>query len=65
MTSEATAISVTIPFSMDSAGSVTASRGGSTMLPMTVILDASGTIVYNKTGSITHAERESIVEPLL
>jgi len=29
------------------------SLGGSTQLPMTVIVDADGKIVYNKVGSVT------------
>ncbi|MFR2459140.1 MAG: TlpA family protein disulfide reductase, partial [Christensenellales bacterium] len=44
----------TMPFALDSDGSVIASLGGSTMLPMTVVVDAEGRIVYNKVGSITY-----------
>lgn len=54
-----------IPFALDESGSVIASLGGSTMLPMTVIVDSSGTIVYNKTGSVTYPLLESLVAPLL
>ena len=42
-----------------------ASLGGSTMLPMTVILDRDGKIVYNKVGSVTQELLESLIEPLL
>ncbi len=55
----------TIPFALDEDGSVISSLGGSTMLPMTVVLDSSGKIVYNKVGSVTYEQLESLLLPLL
>ena len=55
----------TMPFALDSDGSVIASLGGSTMLPMTVVVDAEGRIVYNKVGSITYELLKSLIEPLI
>lgn len=55
----------TMPFAQDSDGSVIASLGGSTMLPMTVVVDAEGRIVYNKVGSITYELLKSLIEPLI
>ena len=55
----------TLPFALDSDGGVIASLGGSTMLPMTVVLDRNGDIVYNQVGSVTYELLESLVEPLL
>lgn len=55
----------TLPAALDSEGTVIASLGGSTMLPMTVVLDQSGCIVYNQVGSVTYEQLQSIVEPLL
>ena len=54
-----------MPFALDETGEVIASLGGSTMLPMTVILDRDGKIVYNKVGSVTQELLESLIEPLL
>ena len=57
---------LTIPFGQDDdSGSVIASLGGSTMLPMTVVLDENGVIVYNQVGSITYEKLEELVLPLL
>ncbi|MDO4548198.1 MAG: redoxin family protein [Clostridia bacterium] len=56
---------LTIPFALDADGSVIKSLGGSTLLPMTVVLDSGGSIVYNKVGSVTYAELESLIAPLL
>lgn len=55
----------TMPFALDGDGSVIASLGGSTMLPMTVVLDQKGHIVYNKVGSVTYEVLESLISPLL
>lgn len=55
----------TIPFALDEDGSVITSLGGSTLLPMTVIVDKDGTIVYNKEGSVTYELLESVVGPLV
>lgn len=54
-----------LPFAQDPDGRVIAALGGSTMLPMTVILDAQGVIVYNKVGSVTYEQLESLIAPLL
>ena len=55
----------TIPFALDDTGGVITSLGGSTLLPMTVIVDKDGTIVYNKEGSVTYELLESVVAPLV
>lgn len=55
----------TLPFALDETGDVIKSLGGSTMLPMTVILDKDGKITYNKVGSVTYSLLESLVTPLL
>ena len=55
----------TFPFALDKEGDVITSLGGSTMLPMTVVVDASGVIVYNQTGSVTYEKLDSLVSPLL
>lgn len=57
--------SYTFPFALDETGSVITSLGGSTMLPMTVVLDQNGVIVYNKVGSVTYELLQSLVAPLL
>lgn len=44
----------TMPFGLDEDGSIIDSFGGSTMLPMTVIVDKNGVIVYNRVGSVTY-----------
>lgn len=55
----------TMPFALDGDGNVIKSLGGSTMLPMTVITDRQGHIVYNTIGSVTYEKLESIVTPLI
>lgn len=55
----------TFPFALDETGEVIAALGGSTMLPMTVVLDADGTIIYNKVGSVTYEQLDSLLAPLL
>ncbi len=55
----------TLPFALDTTGDIIQSLGGSTMLPMTVVLDQDGTIVYNAVGSVTFEKLESLVTPLL
>ncbi len=52
----------TFPFGLDADGSVIRSLGGSTMLPMTVVLDGEGTIVYNAVGSLTYEELTALVQ---
>ena len=54
-----------MPFALDKTGAVIKSLGGSTQLPMTVIVDAAGKIVYNKGGSVTLTVLEGLVAPLL
>ena len=55
----------TLPFALDETGEVIASLGGSTMLPMTVVVDSAGKIVYNKVGSVTFELLDSLVEGTL
>lgn len=55
----------TLPFTLDADGSVIKALGGSTLLPMTVVLDRQGRIVYNQVGSVTMELLESIVKPLI
>ena len=54
-----------LPFALDADGSGIKAWGGSTQLPMTVIVDADGKIVYNKVGSVTLTVLEGLVAPLL
>lgn len=51
-------------FALDETGEVIKSLGGSTMLPMTVIVDQNGTIVYNAVGSVTYDALRSLIAPL-
>lgn len=55
----------TMPFGLDQTGAIIQSLGGSTMLPMTVIVDKAGKIVYNQVGSLTLQALESLVAPLI
>ena len=54
-----------LPFALDADGSVIKALGGSTQLPMTVIVDQSGKITYNKVGSVTYEQLESLVKELM
>ena len=54
-----------LPFALDATGDVIKSLGGSTQLPMTVIVDADGKVVYNKVGSVTFEKLVSLITPLL
>ena len=54
-----------LPFALDETGDVIKSLGGSTQLPMTVIVDQSGKIVYNQVGSVTYEKLKSLIDPLL
>ena len=54
-----------LPFALDADGSVIKALGGSTQLPMTVIVDQSGKIIYNKVGSVTYEQLESLVKELM
>lgn len=53
------------PIGQDETGDVLASYGGSIMLPVTVVIDREGRIVYNSTGSVTYEKLEELVKPLL
>ncbi len=55
----------TLPFALDKTGAIIKSLGGSTMLPMTVVLDRTGRITYNAVGSVTYEKLESLVLPLI
>lgn len=55
----------TLPFALDETGEVITSLGGSSLLPMTVVVDTEGKIVYNKEGSVTYEQLESLVKPLI
>jgi len=54
-----------LAWALDADGGFISQLGGSTMLPMTVILDKDGLIVYNAVGSMTYEELEAIVKPLM
>jgi thiol-disulfide isomerase/thioredoxin/ferredoxin len=55
----------TMPFALDEDGSIIENLGGSTMLPMTVIIDADGIITYNKVGSVTYEFLDAEIKQLL
>lgn len=50
-----------MPVGLDEDGSVIASLGGSTQLPMTVVVDTDGMILYNKVGAVTYELLESLI----
>ena len=54
-----------MPFALDEDGSIIENLGGSTMLPMTVIIDQDGIITYNQVGSVTYEFLEAEVKRLL
>ena len=54
-----------LSFALDPDGSAIRRLGGSTRLPMTVIVDRDGTIVYNRVGSMTYERLTALIEPLL
>ncbi|MDD3409439.1 MAG: TlpA disulfide reductase family protein [Eubacteriales bacterium] len=54
-----------LPFALDTDGSIIRAFGGSTSYPMTVVLDRQGKIVYNKEGPATFELLESLISPLL
>lgn len=54
-----------MPFAIDMDGSAMQALGVSNMLPVTVVLDRQGRIVYNQTGSVTFELLESLIAPLL
>ncbi len=51
------------PFALDQTGEVIKMFGGSTMLPITIVIDEQGMIVYNEVGSITPQQLESFLSP--
>lgn len=51
-----------IPFAVDRDGAVTTLLGASAMLPHTVVLDRTGTVIYNAPGSVTLALLEELYE---
>lgn len=55
----------TMPFALDETGEVMTALGGSTMLPMTVVLDRDGIVTYNQVGSVTYEKLVSLVSPLI
>lgn len=54
-----------LPYALDPDGAVLSAYGGSTMLPMTVVLDRTGGVVYNRIGSVTWEQLEALITPLL
>lgn len=52
---------IALTFGLDETGEIIKSLGGSTMLPMTVIVDADGIITYNKVGSVTYETLTGLV----
>ena len=54
-----------LSFAQDTDGTVMTRLDGSTQLPMTVIVDRDGTIVYNRVGSMTFDRLTALIEPLL
>ena len=50
-----------MPFALDETGGIIKSFGGSTMLPQTIIIDETGLITYNATGSVTLEKLESLL----
>ncbi len=55
----------TFPFALDTSGDIIKTLGGSTMLPMTVVVDRDGKITYNAVGSVTYEKLISLIAPLL
>jgi len=51
-----------LSFAFDETGDIITSLGGSTMLPMTVVTDAKGVIVYNAVGSVSYEKLLEIIE---
>lgn len=50
-----------LPFALDETGDVIKAFGGSTMLPLTIVVDEQGLIVYNAVGSVTPEQIEHLV----
>lgn len=51
-----------LPFALDEKGDVIRMFGGSTMLPMTVIIDENGVIIYNAVGSMTLEQLKAFLD---
>jgi len=49
-------------FALDETGDIITSLGGSTMLPMTVVVSPEGVICYNAVGSVTYEKLVGLVE---
>lgn len=54
-----------LTFAQDETGDVIKSLGGSTQLPMTVVVDQQGKIVYNRVGSMNDETLRTLIDPLL
>ncbi|MCI6373935.1 MAG: redoxin domain-containing protein [Clostridiales bacterium] len=54
-----------LTFAQDETGDVIKSLGGSTQLPMTVIIDQQGKIVYNRVGSMNDETLRTLIDPLM
>ena len=50
------------PFAVDETGGVTASLGGSAMLPQTVVIGRDGIVIYNQAGSVTEEKLEALFD---
>lgn len=55
----------TFRFALDERGTMLSALGGSAALPQTVVLDADGTVVYNRIGPADFSLLEAVVLPLL
>ena len=53
---------IPLTFALDETGDIITSLGGSTMLPMTVIVDADGIITYNAVGSLTYEKLQGLIQ---
>ena len=51
-----------LPFALDGEGSLTALLGASNVLPHTVVLDRSGTVIYNAPGALTPERLEELYQ---
>lgn len=54
-----------LDFGLDETGNIIANLGGSTVLPMTVIVDKNGIITYNAEGSVTYEKLLGLVTEAL
>lgn len=58
-------LNIDLPFALDEDGSVASKFGGATILPVTVIADRNGHVVYSQPGSLSYEALESYVVPLI